>query len=91
MGPSAEIRREAEELRVVQKAKNNFPAIPPAKNKRQMNTSIVEAMPAEELAEITGGNPFAGIAIAATAYVTLLTKIEQNPQDYTFLMDWYYD
>ncbi len=48
-------------------------------------------MPAEDLAEITGGNPFAGIAIAATAYVTLLNKIEQYPQDYTFLMDWYYD
>ena len=44
-----------------------------------------------QLAEIEGGNPFAGIAIAATAYVTLLSKIESNPQDYTFLMDWYYD
>jgi len=44
-----------------------------------------------EMAEIEGGNPFAGIAIAAIAYTNLLNKIEDNPDDYTFLMDWYYN
>ena len=70
---------------------DQFPGNPAGENTKQMNTLTMDAVPDVELAEINGGNPFAGIAIAATAYVTLLTKIEQNPQDYTFLMDWYYD
>ncbi len=42
-----------------------------------------------ELSEIEGGNPIL-YGWAITAYMNTLNKIEQNPQDYTWLMDWYY-
>lgn len=43
-----------------------------------------------ELAQIEGGNPLALIGIAVGSYVGLLDKMEKNPQDYTWMMDWYY-
>lgn len=43
-----------------------------------------------ELAAIDGGNWWAPIAIAASAYIAMLGKIEQYPGDYTWTMDWYY-
>jgi hypothetical protein len=54
-----------------------------------MNASMM-ILDEHEMTGIEGGNPFAGVAIAAIAYTNLLTKIEDNPDDYTFLMDWYY-
>lgn len=53
-------------------------------------TATMETMTEVDLSDIDGGNPFAGIAVAVGAYMGLLDKIEKNPQDYTFLMDWYY-
>jgi hypothetical protein len=44
-----------------------------------------------QLAEIEGGNPLALAGMAVGSYVGLLQKMENNPQEYTFLMDWYYD
>jgi hypothetical protein len=42
-----------------------------------------------DLMEIQGG--IAGLLGAAlTAYMGFLNKVEQNPQDYTWTMDWYY-
>ncbi len=55
-----------------------------------MNASMM-ILDEHEMTGIEGGNPFAGVAIAAIAYTNLLTKIEDNPDDYTFLMDWYYN
>jgi len=51
-----------------------------------MTTVMTDA----ELSDITGGNPFAGIAIAVGAYMKLLDTVERNPDDYTWTMDWYY-
>jgi hypothetical protein len=48
-----------------------------------MNT-LTEA----EMTEIEGGNGL--IILGLQAYKELLGKIEQNPGDYTWTMDWYY-
>lgn len=40
-----------------------------------------------EAVQIEGGN---FLAFALAAYAGLLDKIEKNPQDYTWTMDWYY-
>lgn len=53
-------------------------------------TATMEMMTDAELTGIDGGNPFAAAAVAISTYMALLDKIEKNPQDYTFLMDWYY-
>ena len=55
---------------------------------QKMNTCI--ALTDNELEVIVGGNPVALIGIAAVAYMGLLTKIENNPDQYTWTMDWYY-
>lgn len=43
-----------------------------------------------ELATVEGGNPIL-IGWGITVYMNTLNKIEQNPQEYTWLMDWYYE
>ena len=42
-----------------------------------------------ELTGIEGGNPLL-IGWAIVAYRDTLNKIEQNPDSYTWMMDWYY-
>ena len=37
--------------------------------------------------DVEGGNPWLPVI---GAYQMLLNKIESNPQDYTWTMDWYY-
>ena len=44
---------------------------------------MIKDIPMNELAEVEGG-------FLLDAYLALLDKIEKNPDDYTFLMDWYY-
>lgn len=55
-----------------------------------MPPSLVALSP-DELAETNGGNPVILVPVVAVAWHNLLNKIEQNPSDYTFLMDWFYD
>jgi hypothetical protein len=55
-----------------------------------MNPSL-SVLSDAELTETTGGNPFAILGIAVGTFTALVKKIEDNPDDYTFLMDWYYD
>ena len=42
-----------------------------------------------QLSEIEGGNVLL-FGWAIVAYRDTLNKIEQNPQDYAWMMDWYY-
>lgn len=44
-----------------------------------------------EMFDVTGGVSGGLIGAGLTAYIGLLNKMEQNPQDYTWLMDWYYE
>jgi hypothetical protein len=55
-----------------------------------MNPSL-DVLSDAELAETNGGNPLVLIPTIVAAWQSLLNKIEQNPEDYTFLMDWYYE
>ncbi len=55
-----------------------------------MNPSL-DVLSDAELAETDGGNPVAFFGIAVAAWTNLVNKIEHNPDDYTFLMDWYYE
>jgi hypothetical protein len=54
-----------------------------------MNPSL-DVLSDAELADTSGGNPIAGLALLASVWKVLVDKVEQNPDDYTFLMDWYY-
>lgn len=45
----------------------------------------------KEMASIAGGNPLVLAGMFITSYSQLLNKMENNPEDYTFLMDWYYE
>lgn len=40
---------------------------------------------------IEGGNPLILVGFALGAYYGVLDKMEKNPQDYTWTMDWYYN
>lgn len=43
------------------------------------------------MTEIEGGNPLLVVAgMAIGAYMKLVDKVEENPNEYTWLMDWYY-
>jgi hypothetical protein len=47
----------------------------------------MNALNESEMSEINGGGvgiPFIGV------YMAFLDKVEKNPQDYTWMMDWYY-
>ena len=50
---------------------------------------MIEEIQTQELNEIDGGF-WQVLGIGVTAYMGLLKKIEDNPQDYTWTMDWYY-
>lgn len=52
-----------------------------------MNHGMTE-LNLDEAAHVSGGNP---IAISVSLYLALLKKIEDNPSDYTWMMDWYYE
>lgn len=52
-----------------------------------MNNGMTE-LTFDQAAEVSGGNIF---ALAISAYAALLDKIEANPDDYSWLMDWYYE
>lgn len=52
-----------------------------------MNANMI-VLDEHQLAEVEGGNP---LLLGFAAYAALLEKIEKNPSDYTFLMDWYYN
>ncbi len=55
-----------------------------------MNPSL-DVLSDAELAETTGGNPLILVGVVVGAWTALVKKIEDNPDDYTFLMDWYYE
>lgn len=54
-----------------------------------MNASMM-ILDEYEMAGIEGGNPLVLGGMALGAYMKTLDKIEENPNDYTWLMDWYY-
>lgn len=54
-----------------------------------MNTNMI-ILNEDEAVLIEGGNPLVLAGMAIGAYVGLLDKMEKNPQDYTWTMDWYY-
>lgn len=45
----------------------------------------------EEELDHTHGGAWPAIGIAVGAYMGLLSKIESNPEAYTWTMDWYYN
>jgi hypothetical protein len=47
----------------------------------------MNAMNDIEMSEIEGGNI---LITGIMAYQAFLTKVENTPQDYTWMMDWYY-
>ena len=53
-----------------------------------MNSLQFTELSDAELAEIDGGNPV--VAIAVAAYLTLTTTMINHPEDFTWMMDWYY-
>lgn len=52
-------------------------------------TMDLTVMNEAELENVEGGI-WQGIAVGVVAYKALLDKIEANPGDYTWTMDWYY-
>ena len=50
---------------------------------------MIEEIQIHELNEIDGGY-WQVLGIGVGVYRDLLKKIEENPQDYTWTMDWYY-
>jgi len=55
----------------------------------EINQMIMNTLNAVEMEEVEGGNALL-VGWAIVAYRDTLNKIEQNPQSYTWLMDWYY-
>ena len=51
----------------------------------------MEQISNRDMESITGGNPLVLAGMFITSYTQVLNKIENNPEDYTFLMDWYYE
>ncbi len=55
-----------------------------------MNASMM-ILSEHEMVDIEGGNPLVLAGMAIGGYMKLVDKIEENPNDYTWLMDWYYN